>query len=105
MAVLLLTLTLASCTPDPDYPMFYHHMVELEQPLNENDFWFSHEFKLNEKETLFYAPKTVRYAESIYLNEREAYFIRTERSGIWGAPYKYEEPSVETLKEIFNWSS
>ena len=85
--------------------MFYHDMVELEAPIQGNGYWFSHELKLNETETLFYAPKTVRYAESIYLNEREAYFIRTERSGIWGAPYTYEEPMIETLKEIFNWSS
>lgn len=103
---LFLTLVLIGCvgSSPPD------EMVPIETPIQVEvcfegfcifggeEYWVSHEYVMNETQTLFYAPKSIRINGNVYLNEEECYFIR---AGTTVDGYTYERVDIETLKEIF----
>ena len=59
--------------------------------------WVTRSYQLNETEWLYYAPKSVKIGNNIYLNDEEFYFIRAGTEG----HYTYEKADTEMLKEIF----
>lgn len=104
---LFLTLVLIGCVGSSPP---YESMTEFETPvqmgicfsglciLGYEKYWVSHEYVMNETQTLFYAPKSIRINGNVYLNEEECYFIR---AGTTVDGYTYERVDLETLKEIF----
>ena len=77
-------------------------MTKLEEPLEvaygiNDSIWVTYEFKMNDNETIYYAPKRVEYNEQIFINETEGY-IRVKVNGIFRS---VTYPTANTLKEIF----
>lgn len=98
----LFMISIFGCSP-PAEP--YDSMTQLEEPLqisanfglfDSKKLWVTHELRLNDKQTLFYAPKRAKIDGNYYINDSEVYFIRsgTENN------YKYERIDVEEVIEL-----
>jgi len=108
MVMLLLMIFTLSCESPPTTD-YIAQMVQLEEPFkadvdasltHSEYFWFTHEYVLNDEETLFYAPKTLRMGSNLYLNDEEAYYIRRIASSLF-SEYEWELCDQAKLKEIF----
>jgi hypothetical protein len=92
-------------------PENYHlEMTALEDPIRADVdsnlltikyLWFTKEYVMNDEETLFYAPKSVRIEGKLYLNDEEAYYIRRDSGSFLSDEYEWENVDEKTLKEIF----
>lgn len=80
-----------------DPPIEYNILKVYELEIISGKFWFQYEFKMNETETLMYAPKKVVSGVNIYLNDQELYVIR---SGTSNAGYSFKIVSVDDAREI-----
>lgn len=98
--LLVLVLVLSACAPKAE---LYEKMQEVEPytyeivwrewPLPDKEtVWITHELRLNDKETLYYVPRSCNVGDYLYLNSRAFYFIVSET--------KITECSEETINEI-----
>lgn len=100
-----LLLILIGCTPAAR-PNYFLEMEELDEPLAVDvrigfpakRMWVTHQLILNDDETLFFAPATVRHDGNVYVNERDQYLKRGV--GSFGN-YNWIEVDDNYLKLIF----
>jgi len=72
-------ISLAACTQEEPLPDFRDRMEAIEEPIKSIDgVWMSHQYIINEKETLFFAPDSFRKNGNTYVNlEKKGYYLKT----------------------------
>lgn len=103
--IAVFTFALMSCTIQEPYtdmatldpPIQYDILKVYKLEIISGDFWFTREFKMNDDETLLYAPKKVVIGTNIYMNDQELYVIR---SGTSDTGFSFEIISLDDAKEI-----
>lgn len=99
--MLLMVLALFGCTPK--VTKYYEQMNLLENPIRYQDAYFTHEFRMNEIETLYYMPDYFKIGDNIYTNISEKYVVGTKGKDWLGHPdVTYKEVPEATLKKIFS---
>jgi len=97
--MLLAAFSLVACTREnqPDYTA---HMVQLETPIkNTNGVWMSHEYILNDKETLYFAPESFQVGDQKYVNiNKEGYYLKSSN---WYGISSWDKVDNEYLQKVF----
>lgn len=100
--LVLLAFTLVGCNASEENPKYYEKMTLLEEPIYGDTFTFTHQYVLNDKEVLLYAPLYLKIGEKIYTNSEDMYVVRKEKDSVLGyTSYQYSMASREFLERLF----
>lgn len=99
---LLLTFTLFACEVTTEKTDYRDMMTEIEPKKVEvsvfSNNYATHEFIINETQTLYYCPEKVTIGENIYINNKVGYFVITTNA--FGKTYN--EVDLSYLKLLFS---